>query len=342
MKAAYVTDIKTVTIQEIERPAIAENEVLIKVATAGVCGSDLHLFQGTHAFRKAPAILGHEVAGEIVEIGDQVTRFNIGDRVTVEPHIGCGTCEYCCEGRVNLCTGKSAPGTPSWIGTFVEYFPAPEKTVYKLGDTVSYALGTMVEPLAVAIHALRRIQVKEKDCLVILGSGTIGLLALIAARAFGYRKVVCTDTMGFNLDMAKKLGAALALHPLEEDVAARVKEITGQRGADAALIAAGAPNIIDQASACVKKRGEVGLVAMITKEIPVYTYSFVFNEQSLFGCMTYETRDFEEALEMINNGLDLNPLITQVLPLAKSQEALDLLSQKRENVVKVLVRAEKK
>ena len=337
MKAALVTDVYKVSIQEIDRPVVKDDEVLIKVKTVGVCGSDLHLFRGTHAFRKPPAILGHEIAGDVVEIGKSVTTVNIGDRVTVEPQYGCGDCEFCRQGLVNLCNSKVVPGTPKWIGVYVQYFNAPEKTIYHLNDAVSYKMGTMIEPLAVAVRALRRATVKEKDCLVILGSGTIGLLCLVVAKQMGYQNVVCTDTAEFNLAMALKHGATLAINPLEDDVVAAVKKLTGGKGADLALIAAGAQNIVDQASACVRKRGEIGVVAMITEKIPFSSYQIVFNEQTMYGAMTYETKDFKEAAEMVNNGLDLDDFITQTMDLEHTQQGLDVLSQKKESVVKVMI-----
>jgi L-iditol 2-dehydrogenase len=282
-------------------------------------------------------VLGHELAGEIVEIGSAVKKFRVGDRVTVEPHFGCGECEFCKQELVNICLNKTAPGTPRWIGTFVEYFNAPEKTLYKLGDNVSYEMGVMVEPLAVAVHSMSRVTVKEKDCVVILGAGSIGLLTQIVAAKMGYKTIICTDTAPFNREMALKLGAKAALDPLAEDVTAKVKELTGGRGADLAIIAAGAANILDQASACVRKRGEIGIVSMITEKIPFYSYGVVFNEQTMFGSMTYETRDFAKAAEMINAGLNLDDLVTQKYELARSQEALAVLSEKKEKVVKVLV-----
>ena len=337
MKAALVTDLEQVSIQEIARPILKDDEVLIKVKTVGVCGSDLHLFRGTHAFRKPPAILGHEVSGDIVEIGKNVKTLKIGDRVTVEPQFGCGNCEFCREGLVNLCSAKVVPGTAKWIGVFVEYFNAPEKTVYKLADKVSYKMGTMIEPLAVAVRALRKATVKEKDCLVILGAGTIGLLALVVARQMGYKQIVCTDTALFNREMAIRHGATLAINPLETDVVAAVRELTAGKGADLALIAAGANNIVDQATACVKKRGEIGIVAMITEKIPFYSYQLVFNEQTMYGAMTYATEDFREAAQMVNDGLDLNDFVTQTMDLEHTQEGLDVLSQKKENVVKVMI-----
>jgi L-iditol 2-dehydrogenase len=337
MKAALVTDVHKVSIQEIDRPVVKDDEVLIKVKTVGVCGSDLHLFRGTHAFRKPPAILGHEIAGDVVEIGKSVKTVSIGDRVTVEPQYGCGDCEFCRQGLVNLCNSKVVPGTAKWIGVFVQYFNAPEKTIYQLNDAVSYKMGTMIEPLAVAVRALRRATVKEKDCLVILGSGTIGLLCLVVAKQMGYKNVVCTDTAEFNLAMALKHGATLAINPLKGDVVAAVKKLTDGKGADLALIAAGANNIVDQASACVRKRGEIGVVAMITEKIPFYSYQIVFNEQTMYGAMTYETKDFKEAAEMVNNGLDLDDFVTQTMDLEHTQQGLDVLSQKKDGVVKVMI-----
>lgn len=337
MKAALVTDVEKVSIEEIERPQIKDDEVLIKTKTVGVCGSDLHLFRGTHAFRKPPAILGHEIAGDVVDVGKDVKHVKVGDRVTVEPQYGCGECEFCRQGLVNLCAKKVVPGTAKWIGVFVQYFNAPEKTVYKLNDAVSYKMGTMIEPLAVAVRALRRATVKEKDCVVILGSGTIGLLCLVVAKQMGYKKIVCTDTAKFNLDMAIKHGATIAINPLENDVVEAVKKLTDGKGADLALIAAGANNIIDQASACVRKRGEIGVIAMITEKVPFYSYQIVFNEQTMYGAMTYATCDFKEAAEMINGGLDLNDFVTQAMDLDHTQEGLDVLSQKKENVVKVMI-----
>lgn len=337
MKAALVTDTGVVAVQEVDRPVPKDREVIIKVKSAGVCGSDLHLFQGTHAFRKPPAILGHEVAGDIIEVGKDVTRFQVGDRVTVEPHLGCGECEFCQQHLVNLCTNKAAPGTTKWIGTFVEYFNAPEQMLYPIADSVSYDLAVLIEPLAVAVHVLNRASTASRDAIVILGTGSIGLLAQIVAREMGFKTIITTDTAKFNRKMSLQYGATCSLDPLSEDVVAKTRELTGGRGVDLAIVAAGADNILDQASECVRKRGEIGLVAMITKRIPFYCYGMVFNEQTLYGAMTYETKDFKKAADMINGGLDLSGLITQRFPLERSQEALDVLAKKQEDVVKVIV-----
>lgn len=337
MKAAVVTKPYQVEIEEREIPEIGQEEVLIKVERAGICGSDLHLYKGTHAFRKPPAVLGHEISGTVCRTGAKVTKYKVGDRVTVEPQVGCGNCEFCKSGHVNLCTGKRVPGTPSWTGTFVEYFNAPEQAVYKLNDQISFEVGALVEPLAVAVQALDQITGTSKNSMAILGSGTIGLLVLAAAKNRGYQDIYCTDTAPFNRELALKLGAKAAYDPLETDVAEQIKKETNGKGVDACVIAAGAPNIVDQASAVTKKLGEVVLVSMITKEIPVYTYSFVFNEQKLLGTMTYTTEAFEEAARLINEGLDVGAVITHDLPLEETGRGLEILDKKTENAGKILV-----
>lgn len=338
MKAAFVTGIEKVEIKEIDKPVISDTEVLIKTKTVGVCGSDLHLFRGTHPFRHAPAILGHEIAGDVVEIGSKVTNIKVGDRVTVEPQVGCGECEMCKRGLVSLCSGKKVPGTPEWIGAFSEYFNADEKTVYKLADQTSYEMGTLAEPLAVAVHTVNHAETRTGG-LVILGAGTIGQLILAVARKRGYSPIIVTDTAAFNREFAVKHGADAALDPVTENIPEKVKEMTGGRGADLAIIAAGADNILDQACECVHKCGEIGIVAMITNKIPFYCYSVVFSELKIYGAMCYESGDFAEAMEMINTDLELTDYVTQEMDgIEKTQEGLDILSRKKEDVVKVLIK----
>jgi L-iditol 2-dehydrogenase len=337
MKAAFVVDKEKVEIREIEIPRITDDEVLIKVKTVGVCGSDLLLFRGIHPSRKPPTILGHEVAGDVIEVGKKVKNLKVGDRVTVEPQKTCGECEFCKQGLVNLCLNRKAPGTPGWNGTFAEYFNAPGKVVHQIADNVSYKIATLVEPFAVAVHTINRITVKSKETLVILGSGTIGLLTLVAARESGYQNIICTDTQDFNLSMAKKLGAKLVLNPLQDDVVDKVKEFTGGRGVDVALITADAKNIIDQALLLLRKRGEAGLVAMINNMSPICPTKISFDERTLFGVSTYETKDFKKAVEMINNGLELSSFITHNLSLDDSQKALKILNERKENVIKIIV-----
>lgn len=338
MKAAFVTDVEKVEVQEIDKPVISDTEVLIRTKMVGICGSDLHLFRGTHPFRHAPAILGHEIAGEVVEVGKAVTRIRVGDRVTIEPQVGCGDCEMCARGFVSLCEKKKVPGTPKWVGAFSEYFNAEEAVVYPLADSTSYEMGTLAEPLAVAVHTINHARTKSGS-LVILGAGTIGQLVLAFAKLKGYSPIIVTDPAKFNRTFALEHGADAAFDPLTDDIPAEVKKLIG-KGADMAIVAAGADNILDQACDCVHKCGEVGIVAMMTEKIPFYSYGIVFNETDIYGAMCYEPKDFAEAVDLINLGqLDLKDYVTQIVDsLDQAQEGLDILNRKKENVVKVLIR----
>jgi L-iditol 2-dehydrogenase len=337
MKAAFVVDKGKIEIREVDIPKIQSNEVLIKVKAVGVCGSDLHLFRGTHPVRRPPVILGHEVAGEIVGVGDEVKNLKVGDRVTVDPQWGCNECEFCRQELVNLCLNKKAPGLPGWNGTCAEYFNAPGKIVHKITANVSYETAALVEPFSVGVHSINRITAKSKESLVILGSGTIGLLTLVAAQESGYQNIICTDTQEYNLNMAKKLGARYVLNPLQDDVVAKVKEFTGGLGVDVVLIMADAKNIIDQALTLLRKRGEVGLVAIINDMASVYPTKIAFGERTIFGVSTYEAKEFKKAVEMVNNGLDLSDFVTHKFRLEDSQKALDVFNERKENIIKIII-----
>ena len=337
MKAAFVVDKNKVEIREIDKPTITPDEVLIRVRTVGVCGSDLHLYNGSHAFRRPPAILGHELSGEIAEVGTNVKNFKIGDRVTANPVISCGECPQCKLGLTGVCANKRVPGTPAWIGTFTEYFPIPAYLVYKLKDGVDLAQATLAEPMAVAEHILERVITQPRESLAILGCGSIGLLTLFLAKRRGYKKIICTDTVPASRDLAMKIGADAAIDPTEDGFYQKVWDMTGGQGVDVTVVAAGAPNILDQGSQITRKGGDVVLVSMITKIIPFDSYSYVFKEQRLIGAMVYTTRDFDAAVDIVNTGVDLSAFVTHRFPLEQTQEAMETLRQKNEGVVKVIV-----
>lgn len=337
MKAAVLVDTGKIEIKENDIPEIKDDEVLIKVKYAGVCGSDLHLFKGKHPFRKPPVVLGHEVVGDVVEIGKNVNKFKLGDKVTIEPHKGCGHCEYCEKGLVNLCLNKSAPGTGYWTGTFVEYFNAPEKYVHKVKDEASYESAVLAEPAAVSIHALNRFE-SHGDTLTIIGMGSIGLLALKVAKSQNlYKNIICVDLDEFTLKEAKENGADYIINPSKESMVEKVLSITNNEGCENILLSTGYPKILTEAGKIAKKRGQIVLVAMITDDIPYYSYDLVFKELKLIGAMTYTSKDFEEAIELINNDIGWESFVTKKYPIDESQDALELLRDRTEDTVKILI-----
>lgn len=337
MKAAFVTGVKETEIREIEKPTPGKGEVLIKVEAVGLCGSDLHLFLGLHAFRKPPVILGHEMAGVVCELGEGVTKFRIGDRVTVNPSVSCGKCFACKRGLENICDQRKSPGTGAWIGCFAEYFPTPEETVYKIPDDVDFARGALTEPLSVATHILRRASEQNVKTMAIIGCGTIGLMTLYLAKKRGIEKIVCSDPAVYNREQALKFGADLVVNPLQDDPVETALQLTNGEGVDLCIVAAGAPGILDQASQMTRKGGEIGLVAMITKPVSFYCYSVVFREQRIFGSQIYQTCDFEDALSIVKTNPTLSEFITQRMSMEDVQKAMEMLAEKKENVIKIIL-----
>jgi len=338
LKAVYVEAPMVTAIREIARPQAEEREVVIKVKFTGVCGSDHHAYKGIHAFRKPPVILGHELAGVIDSVGDKVTKFKPGDRVTVMPQIGCGHCMMCAAGFPNICSSKRVPGMSGWVGSFVEYFNAPEDIVVKLPDTVGLDVGALSEPLAVAVHVVKRISTGNRGNLVVLGSGTIGMMIVAIAPFFGIKKVLTTDALDYNLAMAREFGAARTVNVLKENLPDAIAETFAGEKADAVVIAAAAPNIIDQAIESVRPHGEIIYLSMITKPMTAQTFPIVFGEIALKGSQTYTMDDFEEAVRLLASGkVDFGRFITHRFEMNSAQEALELVDKKTEDSIKVMI-----
>lgn len=335
MKSALLKEVEKIEIQDIPAPEIGEDDVLIKIRTAGVCGSDLHAFIGQHMFRRPPVILGHEAAGEISRVGRNVTRVKEGDHVVVNPTISCGKCKYCLEGKENLCNSRAAPGVNGWIGTFSEYFPAPADKVYAIPKTLPYNRAALTEPLANSVHVMSMIRRRERKAAAVIGCGTIGLLCVLLAKQMGYETIIGSDPVAFNRDTAEKLGATCTVDPLGQDIEAVIKDATGGIGVDACVVAASAPGILDQASDITKKDGEIILVAMMTKPLELHSTNILTRQQTICGSMLYCTEDFEKALGIVSNNTDLDLLLTHSMPLDEVQQAMILMKERYENVIKV-------
>ncbi|MHC1761177.1 MAG: zinc-binding dehydrogenase [Negativicutes bacterium] len=339
MKAAYVEAPRVTSVRDIERPRAEDREVLIRVNYAGICGSDLHIYKGIHAFRKPPVMLGHELAGVVESVGNKVTKFQHGDRVTVMPQIGCGHCRMCNAGNPNICTTKRVPGMNGWVGSFVEYFNAPEDIVVKLPDAVTLEVGALSEPLAVAVHVVKQISEGNRGSLVVLGSGTIGMMIVAIAPFFGIRKVLATDALDYNLVAVRDLGAAKTVNILKENLQDAIAETFEGEKADAVVIAAAAPNIIDQAIESVRPHGEIIYLSMITKPMTANTFPIVFQELTIKGSQTYTMEDFSDAVKLlVSQKVDFHRFITHIFELERVQEAMELADEKTEDSIKIMIR----
>ncbi|MGA2961317.1 MAG: alcohol dehydrogenase catalytic domain-containing protein [Candidatus Korobacteraceae bacterium] len=336
MKTGYLSDLSKVVVKEFEVPDFDEHSVLVKVKAAGICGSDLHAFHGSHPFRKPPMILGHEAVGEVVKLGAKVKELKVGDRIAVEPIKSCGSCSYCLSGNYNLCPEKVIAGVRGWLGTFAEYFVLPEQRAHKLPEELDYELGVLAEPLAVGTHAVRLANIKKGSTCAVLGTGTVGLLAGVAAQEAGAGRVYCTDLNRFRLQIAKTLG----LYPIKADevsVEETIKSFAPD-GADVVLLAFTSPSVVDQALRLVKRGGTIIVIALFTDPIAVDLNTLQANEIDLKGTNVYIKEDFQRAIRiLVKRKEDLRKAITHHVNLEGVNGALEMLADPNSVAIKVIV-----
>lgn len=336
MRACYLTDLKRVEVAKADIPQVGSDEVLIKVKAAGICGSDFHAFVGSHPFRKPPMILGHEAAGEIVRIGGKVKTLQVGDRVTVEPVKTCERCSFCIGGQYNLCQDKVMAGVRGWLGTFAEYFVIKERRAHKLPESLDYDMGVLAEPLAVAVHAVKLAGVQKGMSCAVLGAGTIGLLAGVAARYAGAGKVFCTDLNGFRLGIASRLG----LSPLKADEVSVEEYIRAEvpDGPDVILLALSAPAVLGQAVRLVKRGGTIVVIGVFSQPVPVEINILQVNEIVLRGSNIYIGEDFQMSLDILcKYRNELQTMITHHANFEEVGGLLDSLTDPRNKAVKIIV-----
>jgi L-iditol 2-dehydrogenase len=338
MKAALLTAPYQIDLQEVERPRLDSGDVLIKVRCVGVCGSDVHTYKGTHPFRKPPVILGHEMAGEVVEVAEDISLFKKGDRVSAEPQTYCHQCASCYQAYYNLCNSKRVMGTTPWPGAFAEYVVIPEDKVYLLPDGLGFEEGALVEPLAVGIHAAQMAQIRIGDAVLIMGSGTIGLATLVGLKEAGATRIIATDVEDFNLGKAKELGAWTTVNVGTESLEEKVKERTKGEGVDAVVIAVGVPSLIDESLSLVRKGGRVVLVAIFDDKATIDPFKIVFSEVEVVGSWVYTGREFQAAIDLMSQKrIETGSFITHRWPIERVREALDLVDKRSEDVLKVVL-----
>jgi 2-desacetyl-2-hydroxyethyl bacteriochlorophyllide A dehydrogenase len=338
MKAAVWHGGKDVRIEEVPDPKVNADEVLVKVKSAGICGSDAHAFEGKSKRRVPPLILGHEFAGVVADSGTGVLDFKNGDRVVVEPIISCGACEPCGNGRTNICLDIRFIGLHI-PGAFAEYVAVPARKCYKLPDSVSFDEGTLVEPLSVATHAVNMTPTKVGDNLLVIGSGVVGLMVLQVARLRVGGNVFVSDLIDYKLDLAKRLGANVTIHSGREDVSQRVRELTKGKGVDAVIEAVGVQDTLQQALTVVKKGGVVTITGLLEQMIQVDIMKVVTSEITIRGDYCYTSPEFKASLDLITTGtVQLKPLITHSFPLRNIADAVDLLTEGKEQHIKILLR----
>jgi len=338
MKAAVLYAPYKILIKTVEPPVIKNDEVLVKVEATGVCGSDLHAFRGKHPFVKLPRILGHEVSGEVAEVGKDVKEVSVGDRVVVEPVIPCGSYIACITGRYNVCKSLKVLGIHV-DGAFAEYLKAPSNRIYKIPNNLSFDDATLIEPYAVATHIVKRSGVRVGDRVAVLGAGPIGLCTLQVAKLAGAKSVVITDIVDYRLQLAKKLGADVIINSSKEDPVRIIKDVTNGEGVDVAIEAVGVPQTVQQALKITRPFGEVTIVGFFEDpHVEVDVLSVIAKELHVLGSRLYWL-DFETAIDLVSRGkVDVKTIITHKFSLDEAQKAFEIYDQKTQNAVKVILK----
>jgi L-iditol 2-dehydrogenase len=328
---------KTIAFQEVPMPEAKPGQALVKIKRIGVCGSDIHVFHGQHPYVTYPLTQGHEVSGEIIGLGEGVTGLEVGQRVTIEPQVTCGECHPCRHGKYNLCENLKVMGFQT-IGTASEYFAVDAGKVTPLPAHMSFDEGAMVEPLAVAVHAVKRVGDVTGKKVAVLGAGPIGILVSQALKAFGAAAVMVTDISEYRLQMAKECGADFVYNTRTVDFGQAVVESFGKDKADLIYDCAGNDITMGQAIKNARKGSIIMLVAVYAGMATVDLAKLNDSEIDLYTSMMYRHEDYLEAIRIINeNKVTLKPLVSKHFPFEEYQKAYEYIDNNRETTMKILV-----
>ena len=324
-----------------EMPVIQDDEVLVKMEYCGVCGSDVHYFRfGGIGRRKVtfPYVLGHECTGEVLEIGSKVTNVTVGDKVVMEPGLGCGHCEYCMTGRYNLCEDMKFMATPPYNGAFKKYMAYPARGCFKLPESVSTLEGAMIEPLAVGMHAARRGEVDNSKVVLITGMGCIGLMTLLSCKAMNAQKIIVTDIFQNRLEKALELGADYAINVAETDMLEKLKELTDEKGADVVFETAGRAQTAAQNVFAVRRGGVIVQVGTIADPVPYQFNELGKIEADIRSVFRYRNI-FPLAIKLIEKGdIDLKAVDPDIFDFEDVDKAFYTAINRGNEVVKCILK----
>jgi len=327
MKALRFTKPGQSDIVDVPRPTPKGGEVLVKVKATGICGSDIMAFKGEHPFRIPPVISGHEISGTIVELGSGVQDLQLGDRVALEPHAGCGKCIFCWHGHYNICPNKRFVGVGEWIGGFAEYVIATESMCHLMPEGMTYEESAVLEPLCVGLHAVLRANISLGETVAILGCGTIGMMTLISAKIGGLGKIIITDISSFKREMALRRGADMAIDPIRQDPVKEVLAVTQGLGVDAVFLAVPLDTVLRQSLQMCRRMGRVILIALFHGESALDTRQILGGERTFIGTSMYTRDDYKLAIELWKKGsIELQSLISQRISLDQAPQIVSALA----------------
>lgn len=338
MKAAWLKDWTNVSYEDRPMPVIGHGEALVRVKYAGICGSDLHVYNGHHATAIKPVVMGHEFAGEIAEVGeDGKGRFQPGDRVVVQPYTSCDVCDTCVQGRDNVCRQLRILGIHI-DGCFAEYVKVPLKKVYKIPENVSFRLASLTEPLAVAVHDVRRSRLAVGETALIIGGGPIGLLIAMVARYAGASRVVISEPNQYRIGIAEGLGFEV-VNPIEPGAEEELMGKTNGEGYDVVFESSGTMPGAALMTKAAKIVGRVIVVGIPRTKPEVDTGAIFAKELDVMGVRIHSQLSFAAAVDVLGKGdlnAELESLITHEFALADIQKAIDFSQEDGEHIKVVL------
>lgn len=328
---------KKIEFREIPVPKPGEGEALVKIMRIGICGSDIHVYHGTHPFTSYPITQGHEVSGEIVELGEGVKNLFVGQRVTIEPQVVCGKCHPCRHGKYNLCEELKVMGFQT-TGVASEYFAVDAAKITPIPQDMSFDEGAMIEPLAVAVHAANRAEAVVDQNIVVIGAGPIGNLVAQTVKAKGAKAVLVSDISDLRLDIAKECGADYVINTKQKDLGEAIVEAFGPDKADIIYDCAGNDISMGQAIKHARKGSQIILVAVFGKMANVDLAVLNDHELDLNTTMMYRHPDYVEAIELVQAGkINLRRLMSNHFSFLDYQKAYEYIDNNRESTMKVLI-----
>jgi (R,R)-butanediol dehydrogenase/meso-butanediol dehydrogenase/diacetyl reductase len=345
MRAAVLSAVGKLTIEERPIPDVQHGEALVKVAACGICGSDVHAYRSGRLF-PIGTVMGHEPAGSVVTVGPGVKGFKPGDRVAIFGDTACGECPACRRGLEFHCLNgmdRTIGNTDQLDGAYAEYLwlPHAEEMLVKIPDHLSFEEATLADPVATPLHAIRNSHFKPGDIVAVLGAGPIGLMAIQMLRLGGASHIICTEVSPQRSAIAQQLGADVVLNPTElgDGLAARVAKLTGGLGVDVAFECSGVQAAFRQSFQLVRPGGQVMALGVIEEDTPVEPLDIVVREIDLRGSLAYTRHEFELALDFLARGkIDTSLILSDTIPLVEIEERGFQRLLSSPDAVKILVR----